>query len=116
MAGGQLRLRVRVSGCLLRVSSASPSCGICHPPQGLWWQQLGKAAEHLARPVQLLCGALPRNAFGTQQWIKLSFIPTPGCPSCSQKPPQGYLCCPVAFIPQNMSGSCVWISSSSCLC
>lgn len=73
----------------------SPSCGTCHPLRGLWRQRLGKAAEHLARPVQLLCRALPRNAFGTQQWMKLSFIPAPWCPSCSQKSPQGHLCCPV---------------------
>lgn len=65
-----------------------PLGGICRLLRGLWgW--------HLARPVRRLRGALPGSAFGTLQWIKPSFIPAPGCPFCSLKPPQGHLCRPV---------------------
>lgn len=85
MAGGRRQLPVRASGC-----TACPPGGICRLLRGLW-------GRHLARPVRRLRGALPGSAFGTLQWIKPSFIPAPGCPLCSLKPPQGHLCRPVPF-------------------
>lgn len=58
-------------------------------PPGLRGQHLGRAAERLPRPGQLLCRVLPRIAFG--HWVYRS----PGVAFLPQKPPQGHSCCPV---------------------
>lgn len=99
---------VQASGC----PACPPPCpalsGIYHSLRG---QQLGRAAQRLPRPVQLLCGALPRSAFAT---LNLS-LPRGVLPALrSRHRSTGVAQSP--FIPQNMTRSCVWISSSSWLC
>lgn len=85
---------------LSRVSPASPLCSIRHPLQGLWGQQLCKADGRLGRPVQLLGGALPRNAFGTQQWIKLSLSQPRGVLFALRSRHRDTCAAPSPFIPQ----------------